>query len=77
MSKLFALVVVLNISVFSSVCFAADTSNLLSFQTKDIVRMKLWYEGLDNLEKTQENQDVEKEVKLSEGLRRAIDKFDL
>ena len=77
MTKFFALVICLCTFMLASVVHANESllSNVL--KTKQVVRMKLWYEGIDQAKATaQQNQDV-KAVEMKEELDRALNKFDL
>ena len=74
MTKFLSAVVTLITLSVSESALANDALLAFNLKTKQIVRMKLWYEGLDSIqEKTQQNQDV-KQIKMSEELERALDK---
>ena len=77
MTKFFALVVCLSTFMLSSIAHANDglLGNIL--KTKQIVRMKLWYEGIDQAKaETAQNQDVQA-IEIKEELDRALNKVDL
>ena len=77
MTKFFALVICLSTFLFASVSHANESllGNIL--KTKQIVRMKLWYEGIDQAKvETEQNQDVNR-VEIKEELGRALNKVDL
>lgn len=76
MTKFFALVVCLSTFMLASVAHANDglLGNIL--KTKQIVRMKLWYEGVDQTQlNSEQNQDV-KQIEIKEELDRALNKVD-
>jgi hypothetical protein len=75
MSKFYSLVAILAIS-FSAQSYANDDLLMSNFKTKQIVRLKLWYEGLENApEETQQNQELSS-PELKEELSRVIDRFE-
>lgn len=77
MTKFFALVVCLSTFMLSSIAHANDglLGNIL--KTKQIVRMKLWYEGIDQA-KVESAQGKEiQPVEIKEELNRALNKVDL
>lgn len=77
MIKIYALVVCLGTFMFMSVSHADDSllSNIL--KTKQIVRMKLWYDGIEQAKsEPSQNQEV-KAIVIKEELNRALNKVDL
>lgn len=74
MTKFLSAVVTLITLSASGAALANDGLLAFNLKTKQIVRMKLWYEGLEsNQDKTQQNQEVD-QVEMSEELERALDK---
>lgn len=77
MTKIFAVVVCLSTFMFSSVSHANQSLLGNVLKTKQIVRMKLWYEGIDQAKvDTEQNQGV-KRIEIKEELDRALNKVDL
>lgn len=75
MSKVYATVLLL--SIFTSFQTMASEDILLSnFKTKQIVRLKLWYDGLEIAQvDSQQNQGVST-FEVKEELSRVLDKYD-
>lgn len=76
MTKFFALVVCLSTLLFSSTVFANDALLGNVLKTKQIVRLKLWYDGIEASQKNEQNQEVKK-AKVNEELDRVLQKVDL
>ena len=76
MTKFFALVVCLSTFLFSSTVFANDALLGNVLKTKQIVRLKLWYDGIEASQKNEQNQEVKK-AKVNEELDRVLQKVDL
>jgi len=63
----------------SSSAFADETTDVLGFNTKDIVRMKLWYEGMERVDlqaSVNTHSTAKDPILLNEELSRALDKAD-
>lgn len=75
MTKFFALVVCLSTFLFSGSSFANDDLLGNVLKTKQIVRLKLWYEGIDQAKSNEKNQEVSSS-KVNEELSRVLQKVD-
>lgn len=77
MSKIFAVVVCLSTFMFGSIAHANDglLGNIL--KTKQIVRMKLWYEGIDQAKAETDKGQEPQAIEIKEELDRALNKVDL
>jgi hypothetical protein len=71
MSKLLTVVALISSISYTSLAFGFDQILPGQLSTKGLVRMSLWYEGLNLQAETTENQDV-KMPKISEELDRAL-----
>ncbi len=67
--------ITLILTVGSGVAMADATSDALGFNTRDVVKMKLWYDGMGTPE-LQAKTDSKSPKVLSEELTRALDKAD-
>lgn len=74
MSKLLTLAVLLSTSIFTITASADDSALMEALSTKNIVRMKLWYDGIDTIENNGQSDGKSHSKPLSEELQRAIDK---
>ena len=71
MLKLLTAVIFLSASLFVNQANAGETKEKFDLSTKSLVRMSLWYQGLQSSEELMENQEV-REAKLSEELEKAL-----
>ncbi len=71
MLKLLTAVIFVGASLLSSQARAGEITQESDLSTKSLVRMSLWYQGLQTSEELVKNQDVS-ESKLSEELEKAL-----
>ena len=76
MTKLFATVTSLCILSMSTSSFANDDLLALNLKTKEIVRLKLWYDGIPQLAQQKQQNLAPSHKPLAEELSRVIDKFE-